>query len=228
MYTESQKPGNNDDLWATRGEFWLNKINPKNPYTPRTRRRINKPLVLSGHGINLSIDSQTLLIKCGFTHYPQAKEQYRYFPQDRRLPSRIVILDGDGSITLKAMQWLSEQQVPLVQINWRGEIVSTSATNYSADTDIVYKQYKLKETKQSFDFAKDLIRQKLLNCIDTIKQVSEGHAEGDATIAILNERADSLTSSPPQDTPLLLTLEGIAAAAYFRYWFFIYRLNGAG
>jgi CRISPR-associated endonuclease Cas1 len=209
----------NDDLWASRGDYWIKKLHPKNPYTPRTRRRINRPLVLSGHGIKLNIDSQTLVIKCGFTHYPQEKEHYRFFPQDRRLPSRIVILDGDGSITLNAMEWLSEQQVPLVQINWKGEIVSTSATYYSAEPDIVRKQYHHLETKQRFEFAKYLIRQKLLNCISTIEGISDGNAQALSTIKILNERAESIVKTPPTDTPSLLTIEAIAAAAYFRYWF---------
>jgi len=110
---------NYDDFWAKRGDFWERKVNPVPQFKARKRRIIHKPLVLSGHGIKLNIDRGSLLIKCGFTHYPQKREEYRFFPRDRQLPSRIVILDGDGSITFDALEWLSEQSVSLIQINWK-------------------------------------------------------------------------------------------------------------
>ena len=113
-----------DAAWAERGDYWLKKLNPVPQYKARKRRFIHKPLVLSGHGVRLRIDRGTLLITCGFTHYPQKTEQYRFFIRDRQLPSRIVILDGNGSITFDALQWLSEQCVSLVQINWRGDVSS--------------------------------------------------------------------------------------------------------
>ncbi len=115
--TDSENANDND--WSNRGEYWLKRINPVPQYKAQKRRIIHRPLVLSGHGIRLNVDCGTLLIKCGFTHYPQKREEYRFFPKDRQLPSRIVILDGDGSITFDALEWLSEQGVPLVQIDWK-------------------------------------------------------------------------------------------------------------
>lgn len=108
------------DAWAERGEYWQKKLNPIPQYKAKKRRIIHRPLVLSGHGIRLNIECGTLLIKCGFTHYPQEREEYRFFPKDRQLPSRIVILDGDGSITFDALEWLSMQGVSLIQIDWEG------------------------------------------------------------------------------------------------------------
>ena len=98
--------------WAARGDYWLKKLNPTPQYQARKRRKISKPLILSGHGIRLKVEADTLLITCGFTHYPQPREEYRLFPGDRQLPSRIVILDGDGSITLDALEWLSALDKP--------------------------------------------------------------------------------------------------------------------
>ncbi len=60
----------NDNEWADRGEYWLKRINPVSQYKAQKRRIIHRPLVLSGHGIRLNVDYGTLLIKCGFTHYP--------------------------------------------------------------------------------------------------------------------------------------------------------------
>jgi CRISP-associated protein Cas1 len=93
---------NADDLeWAERGEYWGAQTEPEAPAISYDRRRTpREPLVLTGHGVQLRIHQRTLLVRDGFTHYPQARREYRLFPGDRKLPSRIVLLDADGSISI--------------------------------------------------------------------------------------------------------------------------------
>ena len=147
MNAQHTNTAQNDDsdAWAERGDYWQKKLNPVPQYKARKRRVIHRALVLSGHGIRLNVDYGTLVIKCGFTHYPQAREEYRFFPRDRQLPSRIVILDGDGSVTFDALQWMSEQGVPLVQINWQGKVSSIGGADYAANPDLVKRQLELKD-----------------------------------------------------------------------------------
>ena len=162
MLNSTQQVEKDDNAaWATRGNYWIKKLNPTPQYKAKKRRVIHKPLVLSGHGIRLNIDRSTLLIKCGFTHHPQAKEEHRFFPQDRQLPSRIVILDGNGSITFDALEWLSEQNVPLVQINWKGEIANVGGANYAASHDLSKYQLEIKNSPKGFEYAKWLIKKKI-------------------------------------------------------------------
>ena len=148
----------NHDAWAERGDYWFQKLNPVPQYKARRRHSSHKPLVLSGHGIRLNVDSGTLLIKCGFTHYPQKREEHRFFPQDRQLPSRIVILDGDGSITFDALQWLSAQNVQLVQINWRGEVVKLYGATCVANTAELSAMHVLKVYKGTTNPSDEVIR----------------------------------------------------------------------
>ena len=68
------------------------------------------PLILAGHGVSLRIEA-FLLIRNGFTHYPQGQERYRYFRGDPELPPRIIVLDGSGSITFDVLTWLNEPNV---------------------------------------------------------------------------------------------------------------------
>ncbi|MFZ4541594.1 MAG: CRISPR-associated endonuclease Cas1 [Rickettsiales bacterium] len=173
MLNATSIAGDDDATWAELGEYWLGKLNPIPQYKAKKRRVIHRPLVLSGHGIRLHIDRDTLLIKCGFTHYPQKAEQYRFFPQDRQLPSRIVILDGDGSITFDALEWLSQQQVPLVQISWRGEIASVGGAYYAAAPDLVKHQIEIRNSSEGFEFSKWLIQKKIENCRATIRHISQ-------------------------------------------------------
>ena len=71
--------------------------------------------MLAGRGVSLKVDAGSLLIRNGFTHYPQTQDTYRFFKGDAALPSRIIMLDGSGSITFDVLAWLNQQRVPLVR-----------------------------------------------------------------------------------------------------------------
>ena len=102
--------------WARRGQHWQREAaeKPRAPSPYRRRKIERKPLVLVGHGVRLRVHKGTLLVQNGFTHYPQEREELRLFPGDSRLPSRIIALDSDGSISLDVIKWLSQQGIPLV------------------------------------------------------------------------------------------------------------------
>jgi CRISPR-associated protein Cas1 len=70
----------------------------------------------------------------GFTHYPQKRKSWRLFPGQRTRPDRIVMLDGTGSLSFDVLSWLSAQRIPLVQINWQGEVITVlGGTPLAAD-----------------------------------------------------------------------------------------------
>jgi CRISP-associated protein Cas1 len=138
-----------DDLeWAERSAHW----EQQNVWKPRRRdqkRKVRNPLVLGGHGVRLRMDRGSLLVQNGFTHYPQQREGWRFFPGHPDLPSRIVVVDADGSITFDVLAWLSTQRIPLVQINWRGEaIVAGSPSGYVADFELVRAQRAAQASKR--------------------------------------------------------------------------------
>lgn len=86
-----------DPDWSERSEFWL-KYKPTGRGGPQRKYKYREPLILTGHGINIRVDHNTLLILNGFTHYPQKAELIRFFPGDGNLPDRIVILDASGAV----------------------------------------------------------------------------------------------------------------------------------
>jgi len=209
----------NENDWAVRGDYWLKKLNPVSQYKPRKRRITHKPLVLGGHGIRLKVNCGTLLITCGFTHYPQKREEHRFFPQDRQLPSRIVILDGDGSVTLDALEWLSGQGVPLVQIDWRGEVASFGGAAYAYNPELVKRQLELRDNGAGLGFARWLVIEKIKQACETIKHISGNSAEAQPMLKKMKEQAATLRKLQVKNLGQILTLEGVAAAAYFRYWY---------
>ena len=206
------------DAWAERGDYWFQKLNPVPQYKAKRRHSVHKPLILSGHGVRLKVDRGTLLIQSGFTHYPQKREEHRFFPQDRQLPSRIVVLDGDGAITFDALEWLSTQNVPLVQINWRGEVVSIGGNmGYAADAELAQTQREIRNSSKGFEFSKALILEKIENSRMVIEKVSKNSPEIESVLKQLDVQAAVLKKNPPVNITALLAIEGIAAGYYFRH-----------
>ena len=60
-----------DDFeWADRSRHWGQSR--KAPIDRRLkRRRSHDPLILGGHGVSLRVEAGTLIVRNGFTHYPQ-------------------------------------------------------------------------------------------------------------------------------------------------------------
>ena len=111
----------NCDDWAIQSEFWIAET-AKLQKPRRIRQRNSNPLILTGHGTSMRIDCGTLLIKEGFTHYPQKQIEHRYFAADLELPRTILLLDGSGSLSFDVLSWLGEQGVSLIRIKWDGSI----------------------------------------------------------------------------------------------------------
>lgn len=165
--------------------------------------------------MSLRVDHGALVVRNGFTHYPQRAEELRFFRGDRTLPSRIIVLDGSGTLSFDVLSWLSEQGVPLVRINWRGEVVTALGTGYATDPKHVAAQLEIQRSSRALPFAISLIRAKLHNSIQTLSSALPHSVTREQTIAQVQVHLRELTKHPPKSTGALLGLEGRAAFAYF-------------
>ena len=205
-----------DDFeWAQRSEYWLHQLQPK-PSKSNPKRREHLPLVLAGHGVRMNVENGTLKIRNGRTHHPQNPEEWRLFRGDRFLPSRIVMLDDDGHLTFDVLAWLSEQNIPLVQIDWMGSVVTVAgATGYSADRKLAAAQVAAKSNGRGITIAIALVRQKLEACAATIEALT-AVSEAVAPVAdFLREEIRKLDSDSPKSNGAILGIEGRVAARYF-------------
>ena len=213
-----------DDLtrgqsWHLRSTLWhaQNLQQAKKPR--RFRRAEREPLILTGHGVSLRVDNGTLLVKGGRTHYPQEVEEYRFFPGARDIPSRIILLDGSGAITFDVLDWLAAQSVPLIRIDWQGQVHAVmSGAGYGAAPQKVREQRTALETGRSLDIAACLIRRKIENSRETLTKAVPFSALRDKALTIHAEILEALSSSRPASIAKLLGLEGKAAFAYFHAW----------
>jgi CRISPR-associated protein Cas1 len=209
-----------DDLeWSERSAHW-GQQSVWRPRHPHQKRKVRNPLILGGHGVRLRIDRGSLFVQNGFTHYPQKREEWRFFPGHPDLPSRVVVVDADGSVTFDVLSWLSTQGIPLIQVNWRGETIVVSAPCGSSVDPKLSAAQKLVHASASRRLAvcRRLVTEKITETVATLEQAIPLVP---AREIALQEAASSLLQMrkmPPQDAATLRGVEGRVAQAYFRSW----------
>ena len=207
-----------DTLWAERGRYWQEQVEPGTEEAIFYRRQERKPLVLAGHGLRLRIHRGTLLVTHGFTHHPQKAREERFFPGDPQLPSRIILLSADGSISLDVARWLSEQRVPLVMLDYRGKVVSVlGSETTAADLELRRAQIEALTNGRGLRLASALIEQKLTASLDTLATLPASVAQ-ESAIDRVTSLLHRLRSKPPATIDELRLLEAWAAISYFAAW----------
>lgn len=205
--------------WATRCEMWRGRAEKA---SARSTKRAKGPpaLVLAGHGVSLRIQGGALAIKNGLTHYPQKREEYLFFCGDAELPERIILIDGSGSISFDVLSWLAEQDVSLVRIDWRGNVVCiASKSGYAANPCRVQWQRELRgnhERRMEFSIGK--ITDKIENSIATMEKSVRRNDAWNRAMEAAYSTLTRLDNGQPKTIPELRILEANAAAAYFRAW----------
>ena len=207
------------DGWASRAAIW-DADGIGRGKSPKVSVVGRQPLILSGHGIHLRINHGSLEIRNGFTHYPQQRETYRFFPGDRERPSRIIVLDGKGAVTLDVISWLAVQDIPLVQLDYRGNVVAAiGSSGIGHDPDLVAMQLAATETpKKAIEIGTWLIREKLIASRQTaLDCLPEGELR-DIAIARLDLDIERLTLPWAGSKEARLGIEGKCAQVYFDTW----------
>lgn len=205
--------------WAERSEYWAAQAAASTPVRKR-RARNSTPLVLCGHGISIRVENGALVIRNGFTHYPQDQECHRYFPGSRQIPERILLLDGSGTLSFEVLSWLAEQNVALARVKWTGEVaVVASGTGYASDrTKVDWQVAQRDDEERRKAFSIDLVKQKLTASIDVLEHhIPESRRQQTA----LEWHRNALTRLERDFFATVNDVRGIegqAASLYFGAW----------
>jgi CRISP-associated protein Cas1 len=188
----------------------------------RRTKRAKPPsaIILAGHGVSLRVENGALTIQNGFTHYPQKRENIRYFRGDAALPERIVLLDGSVSISFDVLSWLAEQKISLIRIDWKGDIVSVvGATGYSANPFRVRWQLETRENPaQRNDFCRSIITRKIEAAIITLEKSIPRSDKWERAMKSAYAALSRVEENPSEIISGLRALEANCAASYFRSW----------
>ena len=212
-------PEPDDTDWADRCSYWLDQTPTELTKRATRKRWVRKPLILTGHGVRLRVEKGSLLVHDGFTHYPQKRQELRLFPGDWRLPSRIVILDSKGSISFDALSWLSENDIPLVQINWKGEVVNVAGgSGYAANKQLIEAQLAAQHDGSWIEIVRQLVSEKIANSIETLATALPTSPPTELAINKLQQDAVLMKKDPPSTVDGIRGVEGRVGFAYFSAW----------
>jgi len=187
---------------------------------PAKAQRRTEPLILCGHGVALKIEMGSLLVRNGFTHHPQKREEFRFFRGSLDIPPQIIMLDGSGNITFDVLNWLAEQNVALTRVTWRGEIATVSTPNgYAANPHRVeWQRHTRANHAARMSWCIDLISRKIEACILTLEKAIPRSSRWNAAMERAYADLSALELTPPQNIAGLRIIEANSAAAYFRAW----------
>ena len=208
-----------DAEWSSRCSYWRGNCHPSDmPQLKKQRNR--RPLILAGHGVSLRIEGGSLAIRDGFTHYPQKQETYRFFKGGLDLSDRIILLDCSGSISFDVLSWLAEQNISLIQINWKGEIICVAgASGYSANPERVRWQIETYSDKNhQIEFCRSIITKKIEGSILTLEKSIRRSEKWELAMRTAYAALSRLDNKCPEKPLELMALEANCAAAYFRRW----------
>ena len=209
-----------DSHWAERSEFWRTYSPPGPNARHRKKYRHREPLILCGHGLKFQIDHDTLLIRNGFTHYPQKAEEIRFFPGDPNIPDRIIVLDGSGGITFDALNWMAEQEINFAQLDYRGRVKFICGNSAQlAKPEIVRWQLAVQGSETARKIQCQLVERKLLASIETLETIFPNFPATEIAVKQIRRELDKIRKLPNSAAyRTILGLEGLAAAAYFKAW----------
>ena len=205
-----------DIEWQRRNDHW--RAVKGKPPKRAARERSTAPLILTGHGVSLQVDKGTLFIRNGFTHYPQARETIRLFKGGLDLPPRIIMLDGSGSLSFDVLTWLSEQQLPLIRIDWTGNVVSViGGSGFPLIQEKVRWQIETRDDPaKRLAFSQNLIQTKIANSVVALRDAVPDSPSREVAIVRADRAIDALEQAEAIDQVRMI--EAGAAASYFAAW----------
>ncbi len=205
--------------WKLRSDYWHDLATKSEPKRKRRERR-RTPLVVTGYNLSVRVDKSRLIVKDGVTRYPDAPSEHTFFKGGLGLPTRLVVVDGNGSISLDALDWLEEQSIDLVRLRYDGRVrIVSSASGYSANPKKVAWQEMTRASEEArLKFAVPLIREKTRETLYNLENLLPPSSSRDRAMIKCEQTLKCLRRSPPDKVSKLLALEGAVAQGYFFSW----------
>lgn len=178
------------------------------------------PLLLSGFGTSINVDKRRLVINNNLK-----EERIELYPHQVDYDS--IIIDGHtGNISFEAIRWLTKHDIPIIMLNWNGNLLATVNPKEPSSGKLRINQYaKYLDDKARYDIALKMVKEKVSKSLSLLSQLSKYYEEIDLSKveeAFADEYTNYLVSSKKATSDKynfnkLLTYEGKIAIIYWDY-----------
>ena len=162
----------------------------------------NESLTFSGYGISIDVNKAHLTIK--------QKESVMEF-EPHRIPYDYIVINGHyGSISFKAMRWLSKHDISIALLNWNGNLLSTTVSQETLNAQWKVKQYeKYLNPDLRLYIAGQIVKQKVKSSLSLLKALSDFY---DIDFSTINKEIEMIDYN---NINSLMMYEGRIAFAYW-------------
>ncbi|HYT46374.1 MAG TPA: CRISPR-associated endonuclease Cas1 [Methylomirabilota bacterium] len=188
------------------------------------KMRNSDTIVLSGHGCYIKVRNDGLAVEYSVSG---SQENVRVLTMHRGVHriKQIIVVAKSGYISLDAIEWTANQGITVIMLNFKGELITVLTPQQSRNAKLSYLQIQASESPLSLTISKELIRQKTLAQIETLKSIDEYKH----TRVFKKYRAARVWSGPPwilleNEVSTLQQLDSVEAVRVFEanlamyYW----------
>ena len=128
--------------------------------------------VVSGYGVHLKVEYDSLVAECELGHAPGRKKLMRL---DRGVheTKQIFICSHGGYVSFEAIDWCAQQGITVFLLNWRDDAVAASTPRQYRSAKVVYLQYMASELKRGVEVARELIRCKTMQQMVVLRRLPD-------------------------------------------------------
>src|SRR5258708_23240015 len=128
--------------------------------------------VVSGYGVHLKVEYDSLVGECELGHVRGRKKLLRLDRGVHRM-KQIFIASHGGYVSFEAIDWCSQQDVTVTLLNWRNDVVTVLTPRQNHNARLIHLQYMASESEKSVEIARELIRRKTMQQMAALEQVPE-------------------------------------------------------
>ena len=131
------------------------------------------------------------------------------------------MLEGSGAITFDVLAWLAEQDIPLVQVDYRGNAICAVGNSHPSGARPELMRAQLvaaRDPKRSMAIATFLVREKLIRSRAVLSDFFPPSPARDAALEQLKADIRRLAKPWTGELTALLGVEGKGAEVYFNAW----------
>jgi len=179
-------------------------------------------IIVSGFGCSLSVRGDALRVYPGKTHKDQTQEGLMLYRGVHGI-RQIILITKKGEITLDAIQFCKDQDISIIMLDNRGDLIQSLSPDNLSDAKLRRSQYAALENGQAGKISCELVRRKIVGQLETLQRHTKELPGAREAINVIESAIKpfgrKVLPSCYHDIPWLRTYEGRIANAYFESWY---------